>query len=226
MMGTRVGPEPCLSKECGGQELGLLLQSHSCLSLLGVGPSQQHTQLRSRGLPPVLRCRALGVHGRGGEDTPETSWLRFCAYHACAVGGTSMLGGPQPVVPALPCSCCFGEGMRCRPCRVIEGAWEGVHAPGVGAHPTGGVPGGVWGDVQAHAGPSACTPAHTCRVRCTNVCVCVPATAPCAEPGSLTRSWGLLGLWGDTQAGLWGPGSCLCRPWAVQLAWEHRSVPV
>lgn len=104
-MGTRVGPEPCLAKECGGQELGLLLQSCSCLSLFGVGPSQQHTQLRSRGLPPVLRCRALGVHGRGGEDTPETSWLRFCAYHVCAVGGTSMLGGTQPVVPALPCSC-------------------------------------------------------------------------------------------------------------------------
>ena len=174
----------------------MLLQSCYCLSLFSAGPSQQHAWLGSRGLSPVLSCRALGVHGHGGEDIPKTSWLRFCARHACTVGGTSVLGGTRPVVPALPHRCCFGEGMRCAPGRVSEGAWEGVRAPGVGAHPAGGVPGGIWGDVQAHAGPSACTPARVCRVRCTNVCV--PVTAPRAEPGSPTWSRGLLGLGGDT----------------------------
>lgn len=130
----------------------MLLQSRSCLSLFSAGPSQQHAGLGNRGLPPVLRCRALGVHGHGGEGTPETAWLRFCAHHACSVRGTSVLGRTQPVVPALPHGCCFGEGTRRRPGRASEGVWEGVRAPGVGAHLAGGVLGGVWGNVQAHAG--------------------------------------------------------------------------
>lgn len=68
--------------------------------------SQTATWLGSRGLPPVLRCRALGMHKHRGEDSPKTSWMRFCTRHVCSVGqgggGASVLGRTQLVVPALP----------------------------------------------------------------------------------------------------------------------------
>lgn len=130
-----------------------------------------------------------------------------------------MLGGTQLVVPALPHGCCFGEGMRCGPGRA--GAWEGVCASGVGAHRAGGAPGGVWGDVQAHAGPSACTPARVCRARCTkacvHVCLRVCRAHHCnAEPGAV-GAWG-----GDTTPGL-GSGVPAHVPAAhglSKLGWE------
>lgn len=145
----------------------------------------------------------MGVHGHGREDTPETSWLRFCSCHVCTVRGTSVLSGARPVVPALPHGCCFGEGMRRGP--VCAGAWECACAPGVGAHRAGGVRGGVWGDVQAHAGPAVCTPARVRRARGTDVCVYVyPGTASCAST-ALRHGDGGSWVWGRTD----GPGWAL-----------------
>lgn len=57
------------------------------------GPSQQDNRLGSRGLPLVLRCRALDLNRHGAEGTPQNLMLRFCACLACTVGGASVLGG-------------------------------------------------------------------------------------------------------------------------------------
>jgi len=95
--------------------------------------------------------------------------------------GTSVLGGTRPVVPALPRGGCFGEGMRRGPGRASEGVWEGVGAPGVGAHPAGAVLGGVWETCE-------CTPARQRARGEGHRCVCPP------QPGAPTRGRGLLGL--------------------------------
>lgn len=118
--------------------------------------SQTAAWLGSKGLPPVLRCRALGVHKHRGYDTPKTSWMRFCTLHVYSVGwsGGSKCAWQDPT----GCTCNsprLGEGMRCGPGPASRGMWEGVRAPGTGAHPAGAVPGGVWEGVRVHASPSA-----------------------------------------------------------------------
>lgn len=82
--------------------------------------SQTATWLGSRGLPPVLRCRALGMHKHRGEDSPKTSWMRFCTRHVCSVGrgggGQVCLAGPNWLYLHYP-KAWGGDEVRAWPCK-------------------------------------------------------------------------------------------------------------
>lgn len=184
----------------------MLLQSRSCLSLFGAGPSQQCAGLGSRGLPPVLRCRALGVHGHRGEDTPKTSWLQFCACpRVRCQGDKHARRGPTGCACITP-RLLFrgGDEAQARPCK--RGGVGRCACPGRGRTPGRGCAGRRLGRQASACWPAARTQARVCGARCTKACVrvCVRLRRP-RVLGSATRRWGL----GGTQAGLWGPAGSL-----------------
>lgn len=170
----------------------------------------------SRGLSPaVFGCRALEVCGHGGEDTPETSWLRFCACCACTVRGIERAWrdptGCACVTPRLLFR--GGDEVWARPCRGVGRCVcpRRGRTPGWGcAVRRLGRRASACRPISVHASPRVQGEMHQ------GVRACVPASVPSPPLQRGARGcWGLGGRH-NTRAGLWCPSSCPCCPWTIQ----------